>query len=134
MNKGAISVIVLASMMAGSSIAMAASMDSNANQGRPTSVPSSANTHLGHVDHKEFTRFVDSLKTIQPIGMQVKKIEENTKMSKIEKEMYLKSAQSKMIHVLHTNHLQPVVYEQLIHKAETDKSFAKRTEKALHGG
>jgi len=132
MNKGAISVIVLASMMAGSSIAMAASMDSNANQGRPTSVPSSAYTHLGHVDHKEFTRFVDSLKAIQPIGMQVEKIEKDSKMTATEREMYLKSDQSKMIHVLHSNHLQPVAYEQLIHKAETDKAFAKRTEKALH--
>ena len=116
----------------GSSMAFAAMSPSpgmQSGQGQPTQ-PSMqeppAPSSVGHVSAQEMKNFAASVKEIQPINQHVQAIAANKSLNKEQKQEKVRSYGKQAMAILSEHHLTPDEYNSLIHKAETDPSFAKR--------
>ena len=102
-------------------------------QGAPT--PSPAMTGKGpHVGHHELVRFASAIRAIQPVDEQAHKVLMNPHLAASQKRADLAHYDHKITTTLQHYHLSPVTYETLLHKAQVDPSFAKRTERILKKG
>lgn len=86
----------------------------------------------GKVNHQEMQNFTKSIKKIEPIDAKAHAVLTNDSLDSAAKHQKLAVYNKQIKDVLADNHLTPERYEMLLHKAETDKAFAQRTEKALH--
>ncbi|MEL5849382.1 MAG: DUF4168 domain-containing protein [Candidatus Igneacidithiobacillus chanchocoensis] len=86
----------------------------------------------GKVNHQEMQNFAKSIKKIEPIDAKAHAVLTNDSLDSTAKYQKLAVYNKQIKDVLADNHLTPERYEMLLRKAETNKSFAQRTEKALH--
>ncbi len=114
--------VMAAALALSSGLAIASPISSN---------PPAVLTKNSHVSHKELVHFARTIRELQPINLQAHKIEMDKNISNTMKEKEMSMYGKKAVSVIKKNHLSPVAYETLVHKAETDPNFAKRAEKVI---
>lgn len=120
-------------MAVGTGVAWANAMTSNDGRSAQTMAPTMAGQDP-HVGHQELVHFAQAIRAVAPIDQKAHKVLANPHLGTTQKHADLVRYDHQITTALHEHHLSPVTYEVLLHKAQVDPSFAKRTERMLKKG
>jgi len=107
------------------------SRQGNATGGAENGMPMNTPSTGPHVSRQKLENFAAAIKAIQPIDQRARQVLSDKSLSDSARKAKLTSYDKKIVTILQRHHLSPVDYETLLRKAQTDPSFAKRTEAAL---